>query len=131
MSSSAPDSFLFRLVPVRREEITALLWSFAYFFCLLCSYYVLRPVRDEMGIQGGVGNLSWLFTGTFLTMIALLQLFGWASSRFPRRTLLPVVYLFFASNLLIFYGLMESGMAPARIAQAFFIWVRDRKSTRL
>ncbi len=123
MSASILPPFLHRAVPVRREEITALLWSFAYFFCLLCSYYVLRPVRDEMGIQGGVGNLSWLFTGTFLAMIAMVPLFGWASSRFPRRTLLPVVYLFFASNLLIFYGLMESGIAQARIAQAFFIWV--------
>jgi len=123
MSASILHPFLYRVVPVRREEITALLWSFAYFFCLLCSYYVLRPVRDEMGIQGGVGNLSWLFTGTFLAMIAMVPLFGWASSRFPRRTLLPAVYLFFASNLLIFYVLMESGIGPARIAQAFFIWV--------
>lgn len=123
MNASTLHSFFYRVVPVRREEITALLWSFAYFFCLLCSYYVLRPVRDEMGIQGGVANLPWLFTGTFLAMIALVPLFGWASSRFPRRTLLPVVYLFFASNLLIFYGLMQSGIAQARIAQAFFIWV--------
>jgi AAA family ATP:ADP antiporter len=123
MSASTLHSFLYRVVPVRREEITASLWSFAYFFCLLCSYYVLRPVRDEMGIQGGVGNLHWLFTGTFLAMIAMVPLFGWASSRFPRRMLLPVVYLFFASNLLIFYGLMESGVGQARVAQAFFIWV--------
>jgi ATP:ADP antiporter, AAA family len=123
MSASLPHPLLHRLVPVRREEMTAMLWSFAYFFFLLCSYYVLRPVRDEMGIQGGVDKLSWLFTGTFIAMLVTVPAFGWASSRFPRRRLLPIVYLFFASNLVIFYGLMESGIAQARVAQAFFIWV--------
>ena len=112
-----------RLAQVRRDEMTAMLWSFWYFFWLLCSYYVLRPVRDEMGIQGGVGNLQWLFTGTFLAMVATVPLFGWISSRFPRRKLLPIVYLFFAANLLAFYALMQSGITPARTAQAFFIWV--------
>ena len=111
------------MVQVRREEITAMLWSFAYFFCLLCSYYLLRPVRDEMGIQGGVGELPRLFTGTFLVMLAAVPLFGWASARYPRRKLLPAVYLFFAASLLVFYALMHSGIAPARVAQAFFVWV--------
>ena len=123
MNATLPQPLLSRLVPVRREEMTAMLWSFAYFFLLLCSYYVLRPVRDEMGIQGGVEKLPSLFTGTFIAMLAVVPLFGWASSRFPRRQLLPIVYLFFASNLVLFYALMESGVAPARIAQAFFIWV--------
>ena len=100
-----------------------MLWSFAYFFCLLCGYYILRPVRDEMGIQGGVENLQWLFTGTFLTMLAAVPLFGWVSSRYPRRKLLPIVYLFFVANLLIFYVLIEFRIAPTVTAQAFFIWV--------
>ena len=123
MSASIIHPLLHRLVQVRREEIAAMLWSFSYFFWLLCSYYVLRPVRDEMGIQGGVGNLPWLFTGTFVAMVAAVPLFGWVSSRFPRRKLLPMVYLFFAANVLLFYALLKSGIAPARTAQAFFIWV--------
>ena len=123
MSIPFPHPLLYRVVHVRREEIAAVLWSFAYFFWLLCSYYVLRPVRDEMGIQGGVGNLPWLFTGTFLAMIAAVPLFGWVSSRFTRRKLLPMVYLFFAANLLLLHALLESGIAPARMGQVFFIWV--------
>ncbi len=57
-------------------EIRALLWSFAYFFCLLAGYYVLRPLRDEMGIAGGVRNLQWLFTATFVVMLAAVPVFG-------------------------------------------------------
>ncbi|HWP91965.1 MAG TPA: hypothetical protein VNN20_07200 [Thermodesulfobacteriota bacterium] len=58
-----------KILEVRKNEVRALLFSFAYFFCLLCSYYILRPIRDEMGIQGGVENLQWLFTGTFVVML--------------------------------------------------------------
>lgn len=117
------NKLLDRLVQVRRDEIAAMLWSFAYFFCLLCGYYILRPVRDEMGIQGGVENLARMFTFTFLTMLAAVPLFGWMSSRFPRRRLLPAVYLFFVANLLIFYVLLEFQVAMAYTAQFFFVWV--------
>ncbi|MEQ1882767.1 MAG: MFS transporter, partial [Burkholderiales bacterium] len=115
--------FLTRLVDVRRQELGAMLWSFAYFFCLLCGYYILRPVRDEMGIQAGVEGLSLLFSGTFLTMVAIIPVFGWLSARFPRKILLPIVYLFFATNLIIFQILIEARVAPQAVSSAFFIWV--------
>jgi AAA family ATP:ADP antiporter len=121
--SPYPTALLDRLVQVRRDEIAAMLWSFAYFFCLLCGYYILRPVRDEMGIQGGVENLARMFTFTFLAMLAAVPLFGWLSSRFPRRQLLPTVYLFFVANLLVFYVLLEFRIAPEYTAQTFFVWV--------
>ncbi len=118
-----PLSLVYRLVQVRPGELRALVWSFLYFFSLFCSYYILRPVRDEMGIQGGVDTLHWVFTGTFLVMLAAVPLYGWAVARLPRRRLLPAVYLFFIVNLLVFYGLMRAGIAPAATARAFFIWV--------
>jgi AAA family ATP:ADP antiporter len=123
MKKLTPAALLGHLVQLRQGEAMAMLWSFAYFFCLLCGYYMLRPVRDEMGIQGGVENLQWLFTGTFLTMLAAVPVFGWVSSRYPRRKLLPIVYLFFVANLLIFYVLLQFRIAPTFTAQAFFIWV--------
>lgn len=48
---------LSRLAGAEPGEIGVSCWSFACFFCLVCGYYVLRPLRDEMGVQGGVGNL--------------------------------------------------------------------------
>jgi ATP:ADP antiporter, AAA family len=107
----------------QREELPALVWSFIYFFCLLCAYYVLRPVREEMGIQGGVENLPKLFTGTFIAMLAVVPLFGWASSRWPRAQLLPVVYVFFMSHIIGFYFLFTLGSDRALAAKIFFIWL--------
>jgi AAA family ATP:ADP antiporter len=111
-----------RLVDVRPGEAAALVWAFLYFFSLLCSYYIVRPMRDEMGIAGGVDKLQWLFTGTFLVMLAVVPLFGWVSSRFERRRFLPAVYWFFIVNLLLFFVLFRSGVTHAWVARAFFIW---------
>lgn len=111
------------IVQVKPGERLAVLWSFAYFFFLLASYTMLRPVRDEMGILGGVENLQWVFTGTFIAMVCAVPVFGWASARFPRHKLLPFVYLFFILNLILFYALFKSDVATVYVARAFFIWV--------
>lgn len=118
-----PAALYQTLTGVRRHEIYPVAWSALYFFCLLCSYYVLRPVRDEMAIQAGVENLQWTFTATFVVMLAIVPVFGWAVKRFALSRLLPGVYVFFAANLLLFYALMESGVERRWTAQAFFVWV--------
>ncbi len=113
-----------KLLDIKRKEWPAFVWSFAYFFFLLCAYYVMRPVRDEMGIQGGIKNLPWLFTGTFVGMLLVTPMFGWVSSRWPRRLFLPVVYAFFIANLLLFYAAMAMGIGDRTVvAAAFFIWL--------
>lgn len=112
-----------RLVNVKPGEERAMLWAFSYFFVLLCSYYILRPMRDEMGIAGGVENLQWLFSGTFVAMLAMVPLFGWLTARYSRAVFLPVVYGFFITNLLLFYILFKSDLTVAWVARAFFIWV--------
>ncbi len=112
-----------KTINIEPGEVPALFWSFSYFFALLCSYYIIRPMRDEMGILGGVENLQWLFTGTLLVMTAVVPLFGWISSRFPRRIFLPYIYLSFIGMLLAFYALMDTETPSPYMARAFFIWV--------
>ena len=115
--------WLARVVAVRPEEVRALLWSFAYFFCLLASYYILRPLRDEMGVAGGVKNLQWLFTATFVTMLAAVPCYGALVARVPRRRFIPLVYHFFVANLAIFWLLLELGVDRALVARVFFVWI--------
>lgn len=115
--------FLAKIANIKIEERAAVLWSFLYFFSLLCSYYIIRPIRDEMGVQGGVDNLQWLFTATFVAMLAIVPLFGWISSRFPRKHFLPIVYYFFVTNLVIFYISFNLEFDKVYIARIFFVWV--------
>jgi AAA family ATP:ADP antiporter len=110
-------------VTVRPEEVRALLWSFAYFFCLLAAYYILRPLRDEMGVAGGVGNLQWLFTATFVTMLAAVPCYGELVARLPRRRFIPLVYHFFVANLAVFWVLLTLGGERAMVARVFFVWI--------
>jgi AAA family ATP:ADP antiporter len=119
--ASPPERFR-RLLPVRAGEGRAVFWSFAYFFSLLGGYYILRPVRDEMGIRGGVENLQWLFSGTFLAMLAAIPAFGWLAARFPRRTFVPAVYYFFIANILLFFAAFRLDVSDVYLARAFFIW---------
>ena len=105
------------------EEVRPLCWSFLYFFCLLCGYYILRPVRDEMAIEGGVQHLPWMMTATFVTMLVATPLFGYVSARVSRDRLLLAVYAFFASHLVGFFLLMTSHVAPHWIARVFFVWL--------
>jgi AAA family ATP:ADP antiporter len=115
--------WLERVVAVRPEEVRALLWSFAYFFCLLAAYYILRPLRDEMGVAGGVRNLQWLFTATFLTMLAAVPLYGALVARLPRRRFIPLVYHFFVANLAIFWALLALDFERQSVARVFFVWL--------
>ena len=114
---------LIRPIPAERHEWPALAGSFAYFFCLLAGYYILRPVRDTMGVAIGSRDLPALFTAMFVAMLVLVPLFGWLCARLPRARLLPLLYGFFALNLAAFYAALQSGVPFARIAPVFFVWV--------
>ena len=110
-------------VPATRQERSAALWSFGYFFALLAGYYVLRPLRDQMGIAGGVRNLPWLFTATFVTLIVVQPLYGALVAKLPRARFIPLVYHFFVANLVLFWLLLTLGVAPVIVARVFFVWV--------
>lgn len=114
-----------RSVDLREGEGAALGWSFAYYFLLLCSYYILRPIRDEMGIAGGVDNLAWLFTGTLVGMLLIHPVFTSLVKSLPRKRFVPLTYRFFIANLVIFFVLFQ--VVPIEdsvwIGRIFFIWV--------
>lgn len=123
MNEALAQRWLTRVVAARLGEMPALLWSFAYFFCLLAGYYVLRPLRDEMGIAGGVRNLQWLFTATFIVMLAAVPVFGAMVARLPRRRFIPLVYHFFVANIAIFWLLLSLDVGKVHVARVFFVWI--------
>ncbi|MES2534751.1 MAG: MFS transporter [Pseudomonadota bacterium] len=107
----------------RAGELRRVVLSFAAFFLILCSYYILRPVRDEMAVQYGADKLHWLFTGTFLLTLLVVPLFGWVVKRVSRSTMLPAVYGFLIANLLIFFIAFSPAALSMFTAAAFFMWL--------
>ena len=110
-------------VDVKPNEIRALFLSFIYYFLILSSYYVIRPIRDEFGAASGVENLPWLFTGTLVVMLMANTAFAALVARFTRRRFIPIAYRFLIANLLIFFLLLL--FFPRQniwIGRAFWVW---------
>jgi AAA family ATP:ADP antiporter len=121
--SRALQAWLERLFGVEREESGAVVAGFLMFFLLFAGYFMLRPVRETMGIVGGVENLQWLFTGTFFATLAAMPLFGWIAGRVQRRRILSWVYGFFALNLIAFGASFLSDPDDVWVARTFYIWL--------
>jgi ATP:ADP antiporter, AAA family len=99
---SGASGFLGRLISIEPGEGRTVAWAWLYLFSVFTSYYVIRPIRDEAGVAGGVNNLSWLFTGTLLAMMAVNPPFAALVKRLPRVRFIGWTYRFFMLNLLIF-----------------------------
>jgi AAA family ATP:ADP antiporter len=124
-----------RWLGVEPGERPILAWSFVYFFCLLCAYYLIRPMRDEMVVRFGADRMQWIYTAVFLIMLAVAPAYGWLVARWPRRRFLPALYLLFVACLLGFWLLFRhnavlaasAGVGPEAFgrgsAAALAIWI--------
>jgi len=124
MTTTQP-SLLQRLVLLRAGEGRALLYAAAYFFSLLLSLYLLRPVREAMGIARGADWLPWLMTTTLVVMLVVNPIYAALVSRLPRKRFIPLVSHFFAANLLVFAALFYGlpGHGGTLLGYAFYVWL--------
>ena len=114
---------LARVVNAESGELPAVLAGFALFFCLFAGYFMLRPIREAMGITGGVSNLQWLFSATFVVMLLAVPLFAWLNSKVPRIQFIDWVYGFFCLNLLAFVLLFRLDHDSVWLARVFYVWI--------
>ncbi|BAH40037.1 MAG TPA: MFS transporter [Gemmatimonas aurantiaca] len=111
-------------VGARPGEGAVLVWATAYYFLVLCAYYVIRPIRDDMGAASGAENLAWLFTGTMIGMLLVHPLYTSLVSKLKRRQFIGWTYRFFIMNLIVFYLIFRASSAEQQIwvGRIFFIW---------
>jgi AAA family ATP:ADP antiporter len=102
------------------SERRATAWAVAYHFLLFTSYYILRPLRDAMGLQGQVKNLPWLFAATLTATALCAPILAALVSHLPRRRLIAVVHHGLAAQLVLFYGVLA--VRSPWSARAFFVW---------
>jgi len=113
-----------RVVDVRREELPALGWTWLYFYAVLAAYYVLRPIRDEAAVAGGVDNLAWLWIGTLVGVTIANPAFAALVARLPRVRFVSWSYRFFALNLIVFFLVLRAADGEANIwaGRVFYVW---------
>lgn len=108
---------------VQPGERTALMLGFAFHFCVLASYYLVRPLRDALGLEGGADKLQWLFTATFVVMLLMVPVFGALASRLPATRFVPLIYRVIAASMLVFGVLIANHIAPVAVGRVFFVWI--------
>lgn len=115
--------WLARLFNVRDHEAPVVGAGLAMFFLLFAGYFMLRPIRETMGVAGGVDNLQWLFTGTFVATLIVLPLYGWIASKVSRRRIVPWVFGMVVASLLGYGAAMLAWPDDLWLARTFYIWV--------
>ncbi|MBN2024293.1 MAG: hypothetical protein JW809_16030 [Pirellulales bacterium] len=114
-----------RVLKVRPGEGAVLALAASYFFFLMLGYYLLRPLREALGIAQGADRLPWLMTATMVVMLLVNPAFSAFVSRLPRRRFIPLAYRFFALNLLVFFALFHllPGRGGAALGYVFYVWM--------
>jgi AAA family ATP:ADP antiporter len=113
-----------RIVAIEPSEMRSIAWSWLYFFSLLASTFVLRPLRDSMGLNGGADKYPWLFTGTLVAMVVVSPPFALLVTKLPRKRFIPIVYRVSIACLFAFWLALKFLPESFNLAAAytFFVW---------
>lgn len=119
MSKHAPSlSYLF---DVQKGERLKTFLLFSWLLLIICGYYVLRPVRRGM-VLDGLGNemMPFIYIGTALVTGVVV----WIYSRYahlPRKKLITAIYGIFFANLLMFW---QAFQFESKITSGvFWVWL--------
>ena len=109
-----------RVVDVRAQEITVAVGSFITFALVLGSYYLIRPIRENIGAEASADQRQLWFLLVFAVMLAAVPLFGWAVARLRRSVIVPGLYIFFAVLMMVFWLTLGAGSQWLRAS--FFVF---------
>jgi AAA family ATP:ADP antiporter len=106
-------------------ERRALAISFLFFFLVLSSYYLLRPLRDQFSAAVGSTNLWPFWLATLVATLLITPFFGTLVSRYSRDRFIPVVYTFFILCLLAFVPAFraQDQLGARNLGIVFYVWV--------
>jgi ATP:ADP antiporter, AAA family len=124
VQSGALMRALQRIVVIKPRELRSIAWSWLYFFSLLASTFVLRPLRDSMGLNGGADKYPLLFTGTLIAMVVVSPPFALLVTKLPRKRFIPIVYRVSIACLFAFWLALKFLPESFNLAAAytFFVW---------
>lgn len=96
--------------------------AFSVSFLMLGSYYLIRPVRDDIGSEYNA-DLETLFLFTFASMVVLSPIHGFFVARVLRKRLVPVLYLICAGVLLAFRGAYAAGPPAPVVEKGLYVFL--------
>lgn len=113
------------VLPVGAGEWRSVGLSFAYFFLVLFGYFLLRPVREAMGVERSMDDLRWLFTVTCIASLVVAVAFGGLVARLDRARFIWVGHVLVAACLSVFVAARWAVEDTQRVyvGYAFYVWL--------
>lgn len=110
--------------PLTKYERSILISGAIWFFLILFAYYVLRPIRAQIGAIYGTENLSGLLTATFLVMLVAVPAYSYFVGKYHRKFLVPIIYAVIVASLIGFCAGMIWAPTSSQIwiARAYYVW---------
>ena len=96
--------------------------SFLSLFSLMSFIFLLKPVRDVLGVFNGVNNLQWLFTASLIAIIPIHFLFRYFSLRYSLKKIVKGSYFGFALLLVFFYLIIYFSGVSKKVVTSFFVY---------
>ncbi len=111
--------------PAAEEQAAAPILSALAFFFVMTSYYIIRPVRDQLSGAVGSTELPLFYGAVFVVMLLITPVFGLLVARLRRRQLLAWSYSFFILCLLAFVPafMAQERIGARELGVVFFVWV--------
>jgi AAA family ATP:ADP antiporter len=113
------------VVDCRPGEAVPALLAALQFFLLLFGYFMLRPLRETMGLARGADHVQTLFQISAGAMVVAVPLYSFAASRIRRGVLVPGVY---AGSILCLAGFLAAMLAipegsRAWLGDVYYVWL--------
>src|SRR4051812_21465529 len=91
------------------------------FFCLMCGYYTLRPMREALALEVGVQYNSILFSSVLICAVVLLPVYWWLVARTPRGRLPWLVSTPFVAVFLVLAVALTLHPRDRTVAFVYFV----------
>ncbi len=90
-----------------KNERRVTLVAIAYFFFVICSYYVIKPIRGSLALELGAANIPVLNILSMVSLIAGNAIYSVIVGRYKRDIFIPFITRFFVFCLLGFWALFS------------------------
>jgi len=111
-----------KLTKIAPHELKDALISFLFIFMLMASYQIMKPVRDALPSDWGDIALPMQWTFTFIVSTIAVSVYNFLGSKFSPKTLVPAVFIFFASTFTVIFAAFKLGAAPSLLGKIFYVW---------
>jgi AAA family ATP:ADP antiporter len=111
------------LIGLGPGEFGSAAYSFLAFFFILCSYYIIRPIRDQMAANLGPELLPSVFLAILMVAFAAVPLFGWLVNKVKIGIVPTIIYAFFIGTGALFAASFYVSPNNKFIGYVFCVWV--------